>query len=325
MVLRADGVIIGQWDVPTTSLASYTVDAALAAGDVTLRIEFTNDFNTNGDRNLRVDVLTVEVASTALPATIEAENFEYKSTGGVYPNAAWSGGKGWNIWNTGGIEHTVHNPGTAKYRFTIKAAGDLAGPDPPRMVLKVNGAIIAQWDVTSEALWPYTVDATLQPGDARLRIEFTNDYNQLGDRNLRVDLIQIAATAPTLPGSFEAENFEFKSTGGVYPNAAWSGGKGWNIWSLGHIDQRVYNPTARTATVTIKAAGDAAANVAPHMVLKANGAVIGEWDVTSSSLLSYATTVALGAGDVTFWIEFTNDYNQNGQDRNLRVDVLQVT
>ena len=329
MQLLVDGVVKQTWTVGAT-LATHAVDVSIPAGARTVRVAFTNDYYAaDGDRNLYVDVLRATSLAPAAPGLFEAESFENKPVGGIYPgsgtNASWSGGKGWNIWSNGAISHTVNVPQNATFVLEIAGKGDLAGSALPHMELWAGSTLLGAWDVGGSYA-KHTVTRTLAAGNTVFSVKFTNDYNSGGqDRNLKVDYLRITQAQPTVPGSFEAEDFTRRPTGGLETEAGWSGGEGWELWSNGGIEQDVFVGQTQTYRVTIHAAGDLAGPAYPHMVLKVDGATRAEWDVTTETLREYVVETTLNAGDHVLRLEFTNDYNVNGQDRDLKVDVVHVT
>lgn len=122
----------------------------------------------------------------------------------------------------------------------------------------------------------------------------------------------------------EAESFTTKSTGAAFNDAAASGGQGWNIWANGHITDSVTVSASTAYKVNVTARGDPAAGVWPKMKITVGGTVAGTVDVTTSTWSTYTLQVDLAAGTHALKIEFTNDYNQNGDDRNLLVDKASV-
>jgi mono/diheme cytochrome c family protein len=83
----------------------------------------------------------------------------------------------------------------------IRAFGQQAGPEPVKMAFKVNGDVVATFDVTATEDAPATYETRipLKRGQKRIAVAFTNDYHQpddpdpkkRGDRNLIVDWIEI--------------------------------------------------------------------------------------------------------------------------------------
>jgi endoglucanase len=99
---------------------------------------------------------------------------------------------------------------------------------------------------------------------------------------------------------------------------------GWNLWSNGYVSTKstfVAGPTH----ITVSASGQVAANVWPHMVVTVDGTQIGQATVSASSWASYSFPYAATAGTHEIRVVFDNDYNANGQDRNLLVDKVSIS
>ncbi len=122
----------------------------------------------------------------------------------------------------------------------------------------------------------------------------------------------VSGDAVTVNGA----DFQTKSTGGA-------DGSGWNIWSDGYI-QNSFTLTDN-AQFQISMKGDAAQGVWPEMQLVIDGTVVGTQTVDSSSYQSYAFDVAGYSGSHTVQVVFTNDYYENGEDRNLYVQSVSVS
>ncbi len=123
----------------------------------------------------------------------------------------------------------------------------------------------------------------------------------------------VAGDAVTVKG----ENFQNKSTGGG------DGSGGWNIWSEGYIQNSF--DLANDALFQVSMKGDPAQGVWPNMELAIDGAVVATQTVDSNSYKVYEFSVNGKAGTHQVQIKFTNDFNQNGEDRNLYVQSATVS
>jgi|GEM_PF-870429 len=118
-----------------------------------------------------------------------------------------------------------------------------------------------------------------------------------------------------VPTTYQAETMAH-STGGSVSD-------GWNIWTNGYIStQRTF--AAGTTTITVFARGTVAAGVWPNLRLSTGGVVRGNATVSSTAYAAYAFSFTANAGSAELRVEFTNDLNQNGQDRNLYVDRVEI-
>jgi hypothetical protein len=105
-------------------------------------------------------------------------------------------------------------------------------------------------------------------------------------------------------------DFQTKSTGGA-------DGSGWNIWSEGYIQNSF--ELADEALFQISMKGDAAQSVWPEMELAIDSTVVATTTVDSSTYQVYEFSVNGYTGSHQVQIRFTNDFYQDGEDRNLYV------
>jgi hypothetical protein len=118
------------------------------------------------------------------------------------------------------------------------------------------------------------------------------------------------------PTAYEAEAM-FHSTGGSAPD-------GWNLWDNGYI-ATTHAFADEPATLTVRARGDQALGVWPHLVVSVGGTVVGDTFVTSSTFADYAFELVATEGNQEVRLAFDNDYYAPPQhDRNLYVDKLTV-
>ena len=114
---------------------------------------------------------------------------------------------------------------------------------------------------------------------------------------------------------YEAETMTHSTGGSV------SGG--WNIWSNGYISTQhpfVAGPT----TITVWARGSVAANVWPNLRVSVGSTVLGNLTVNTTGYAAYTFSFTASSGTAEVRVQFTNDLNQNGQDRNLYVDRVDI-
>jgi hypothetical protein len=116
--------------------------------------------------------------------------------------------------------------------------------------------------------------------------------------------------------SLNGADFQTKSTGGAV-------GSSWNIWSNGYIENEF--TLSDDALVQIRMKGDAAQSVWPEMELAIDGTVVATQTVDSSDYTLYEFSFMDYGGSHNVQIRFTNDYNQDGEDRNLYVESLTVS
>jgi len=118
-----------------------------------------------------------------------------------------------------------------------------------------------------------------------------------------------------VPKTYQAETM-LHSTGGSVAD-------GWNIWANGYISTQ-HSFSSGTITITVFARGSVAAGVWPNLRLSTGGVVRGNATVSSTAYAPYTFSFTANAGTAELRVEFTNDLNQNGQDRNLYVDRVEI-
>jgi hypothetical protein len=111
-------------------------------------------------------------------------------------------------------------------------------------------------------------------------------------------------------------DFQTKSTGGA-------DGSGWNIWSNGYIEQEF--TLADDVLFQISMKGDDAQGTWPEMELTIDGTVVATTTVDSSEYRDYEFSFMGYEGSHQVQIRFINDYNQDGEDRNLYVESTTVS
>jgi hypothetical protein len=116
--------------------------------------------------------------------------------------------------------------------------------------------------------------------------------------------------------SVNGADFETKSAGGA-------DGTAWNIWSNGYIEHTF--TLADDALFQISMKGDDAQGVWPEMELAIDGSVVATTTVSSSTYTTYEFNLIGYEGSHQVQIHFTNDYYQDGDDRNLYVQSTTVS
>jgi hypothetical protein len=120
----------------------------------------------------------------------------------VYP--AETGGS-LGFYREGAATMSFDAPQKGEYTFRLWAYAELAGPDAPKLALRVNGKDVKVFDVTNpEKRAIYEVTTTLEPGPQKVSIAYLNNYKDLenadeklrGDRN--VFLAEMTIAGPTV-------------------------------------------------------------------------------------------------------------------------------
>lgn len=102
----------------------------------------------------------------------------------------------WNLSSNGEITSTIAVEQGGDQQLVVRAYGRQAGTDLPHMVITVDGATVAELDVSAVEAAPaeHAVAVSLAPGDHAVSVAFTNDFYDAAaaeDRNLYVDWIEL--------------------------------------------------------------------------------------------------------------------------------------
>lgn len=121
----------------------------------------------------------------------EAEGME------VTPSLGGANGEFWNLWSNGDITTNVQVEADGDYLFKVRAYGQQAGPDLPHMVLAMDGATVAEFDVEAINTGPqvYEVEIPVTAGNRIFSVAFTNDFydpDLMEDRNLLIDWLEVS-------------------------------------------------------------------------------------------------------------------------------------
>lgn len=163
--------------------------------------DFGHGFNNIADVLSTAPVLVekYDLAAKALAeAIVLAESMPGQTTRVQAEDAVKSTGTGagafWNLYANGTVSAQVTFTGAGRHTLRVRAAQQAAGPDPARMLLKVDGREVGAFDVTATEQAPvtFTVEFDAAAGTRRLEVEFTNDFYQPpADRNLLVDWLEV--------------------------------------------------------------------------------------------------------------------------------------
>ena len=92
-------------------------------------------------------------------------------------------------------------PRKGEYTFRIRAFGEQAGWEPPKLAFRVGGKDLQIFEVKGTERGIFEVKATLEAGPQKVAVAFLNNYSDetnpnpklRGDRNLFVDYVEIVA------------------------------------------------------------------------------------------------------------------------------------
>lgn len=172
------------------------VEARVASPDFLLGMDaLGKDVCGAASKNKTGPFATIDTAATFqdIPAsaalTYEAENAEQ-----LVPSIGQKTKEGWMLYANGNLatKNGYVFPVESKYRFVIKAFGNLAGGIGPNMDLQVDGVVLKTFENITATSADYTFEATVPAGTKTVAVAFTNDANIGGeDRNLIVDSIKV--------------------------------------------------------------------------------------------------------------------------------------
>ena len=86
-------------------------------------------------------------------------------------------------------------PVAGEYTFRIRAFGEQAGPDAPKMALRVDGNELRVFEVKAQGRGkPYEVRVPMEAGERKIAVAYLNNFNDgEGDRNLFVEWVEVAS------------------------------------------------------------------------------------------------------------------------------------
>ncbi len=121
----------------------------------------------------------------------EAEGMEVTASVGA------ANGEFWNLWSEGDLATTIKVEAEGDYLFRVRGYGQQAGDALPHMVLTVDGAMVAEFDVeainTSPAI--FEIEVPLTASSHTFAAGFTNDFfdpDMMLDRNLYIDWLEVS-------------------------------------------------------------------------------------------------------------------------------------
>ena len=131
----------------------------------------------------------------AISSRVEAEGMRPPAGGKIFGDSRADGDRGLLLHSGGAASGRISGP--AEW-LSVRARGDRCG-GAPRMVVRVDGAVVMSRTVGSAGWTAYAAEAKKPSGEHALKICFTNDRRMRGcDRALRLDSITASAPDPVL-------------------------------------------------------------------------------------------------------------------------------
>ena len=86
-------------------------------------------------------------------------------------------------------------PASGEYTFRIRAHGEQAGPEPPKMSVRVDGKELRVFDVKAGHGKLYEMKANVDAGSRKIAVGYLNNFNdgKGADRNLFVEWVEVAS------------------------------------------------------------------------------------------------------------------------------------
>lgn len=129
-------------------------------------------------------------------------------------------------------------------------------------------------------------------------------------------ILAVLSTSARAQTTIQAADAAFRSNGSL-------SGTDWGLWSNGYVGTFIHLDTPQTVQLDVSAAGTLADNAWPLVDLHvANQKAT--FSVDSGSFNQYSAAFDLPAGTHALRVEFLNDFNSGGEDRNLRLRTLGV-
>jgi mono/diheme cytochrome c family protein len=104
-----------------------------------------------------------------------------------------------SFYREGGATVELAPPTAGEYILRLRSFGDLAGPELPRLSVKVGGRELAVVEVSAQEgqAADYDVPVKLEPGTQALTLAFLNNFNTAGDRNVYVEHVELLGPTDT--------------------------------------------------------------------------------------------------------------------------------
>lgn len=147
--------------------------------------------------------------------------------------------------------------------------------------------------------------------------QITDSKNQVTRRRLDIPAALAACGHPLCNANLYAAQQMYQSTGEPVVD-------GWNIWDNGY-SSITHDFDPGPASLAVRVRGESAAGIAPHMVVRVGGVIIGDLFVHSTSWTEYDFSFEATGGPEEIRVEFDNDYyNPPYEDRNLFLSSVSV-
>lgn len=105
------------------------------------------------------------------------------------------------LYREGEATTSFNAPAKGEYVFKVRGFGELAGPEPPKLALRVGGKELAIFDVANKKGATYEARTTLEAGVQKIAVAYLNNYKDASnDRNVFVEGVEIIGPPGLPPG-----------------------------------------------------------------------------------------------------------------------------
>jgi hypothetical protein len=214
------------------------------------------------------------------------------------------------------LEYEVEVASAESFDLNLRLAAEPAGQ---HLHVEIDGVDVTGPVPVPASGWTKFNDVlvegiALETGPHVVRVVFDTGW-------VNMNYFEFLGEAPTEPTCTPATAvYEAESLSG---SAGQRTSDGWNLWSNGSLSAN-HAFQAGDSVVRVRALGQPAQGVFPHMIVRVGGQTVGDVTVNSTSYAPYEFFYSAASGSSAVSVSFDNDYYQNGQDRNLLIDSIAV-
>jgi hypothetical protein len=220
------------------------------------------------------------------------------------------------------------------YVIRVRAYGELAGPEPPKLEVKIGGNSIAIFDVPTERPKVYEACLSTEPGNQVVSLGFLNNYNDTsnpdpkmrGDRNLFVDSVELEGPfdGKPEPSVAKIEQWRWKLPEGAEAVE----GKQMQFASSGDARTEWQFPATDEYIIRVRGHGEQAGSEPTKVRVALDGRELAVLDITAGPNGEDVCVVrtSIEAGKHKLEVGFPNDYYEPSKnlDRNLWIHGVEI-
>jgi hypothetical protein len=223
---------------------------------------------------------------------------------------------------------------TGEYLVRLRAYGELAGPEPPKLALRVAGQQAAVFEVKSAKPATYEARLRVEAGRQPVGVAYLNNYNDSthpdaklrGDRNVFLEAVEIEGPfdGKPEPAVKAVESWRWKLAEGVSK----AGEQGLAFGSEAAAKLEWNFPAKDEYLLRIRASGQRGGDELPKLRVWLGERELGTFEISATGDKETVPQVRFTAGAGKEWITlaFINDYYDpaKNQDRNLLVRGVEI-